>query len=230
MKKVGLLILALVIALGALGVGYAKWTDTVMINGSVQSGSILLGINDRGTNDPLGTFDKQCAPGRNPERKDVGSMVSTNVGDSLFTLDEIQFYKSIDETFTNVYPWYSARTVIRVANGGTVPVKIENIIFSGLNSSLENWMTFSWIITDENGITHPGSGCIGSLISSVNYIQIRGGSYITIDLTTCFIEESFGGLDPDTGEPIMVKLPQGVTATYNVQIIGSQWNEVREVD
>ena len=40
MKKIGLLSLALVLALGALGVGYAAWTDTITIEGTVNTGSV----------------------------------------------------------------------------------------------------------------------------------------------------------------------------------------------
>ena len=43
-KKIGLLALALVLALGALGVGYASWTDSVTIDGSVNTGTLDLQI------------------------------------------------------------------------------------------------------------------------------------------------------------------------------------------
>ena len=42
MKRIGLLGLALVLALGALGVGYAHWSDTIFINGTVTTGSLDL--------------------------------------------------------------------------------------------------------------------------------------------------------------------------------------------
>ena len=44
MKKIGLLSLALVLALGALGVGYAAWTDTITIEGTVNTGSVDLQV------------------------------------------------------------------------------------------------------------------------------------------------------------------------------------------
>jgi hypothetical protein len=44
MKKIGLISLALVLALGTLGVGYAHWTDTVFIEGTVCTGSVDLKI------------------------------------------------------------------------------------------------------------------------------------------------------------------------------------------
>ncbi|NQT31570.1 MAG: hypothetical protein HQ588_04475 [Deltaproteobacteria bacterium] len=44
MKKIGLLCLALVLALGALGVGYAAWTDSIDITGTVNTGSVEIDI------------------------------------------------------------------------------------------------------------------------------------------------------------------------------------------
>jgi hypothetical protein len=45
MKKIGLLILSLVFALGAVGVGYAMWYDTVYIDGEVNTGCVDLDID-----------------------------------------------------------------------------------------------------------------------------------------------------------------------------------------
>lgn len=49
MKKIGLLVLALVMALGALGVGYAAWTSSVSVNATVATGNVLIGIKDNGS-------------------------------------------------------------------------------------------------------------------------------------------------------------------------------------
>jgi hypothetical protein len=45
-KKIGLLALALVLALGALGVGYASWTDTIFVEGTVETGSVDIVVVD----------------------------------------------------------------------------------------------------------------------------------------------------------------------------------------
>ena len=42
MKKIGLVCLALVLALGALGVSYALWSDSLYLNGTVETGTIGL--------------------------------------------------------------------------------------------------------------------------------------------------------------------------------------------
>ncbi len=47
-----LLSLALIIALGALGIGYAAWTDTIHINGSVTTGTLDIDVG----NDYSGTL------------------------------------------------------------------------------------------------------------------------------------------------------------------------------
>lgn len=44
MKKIGLICLALVLGLGALGVAYAPWTDEVYIEQVVETGTLCIGI------------------------------------------------------------------------------------------------------------------------------------------------------------------------------------------
>lgn len=43
-RKLGLLLMVLVLALGSLGVGYAAWTDTITVNGTVNTGSVDLDV------------------------------------------------------------------------------------------------------------------------------------------------------------------------------------------
>jgi hypothetical protein len=46
MKRIGLLTMALVLALGSLGVAYAAWTDDIAIEGSVNTGDVNLNVVD----------------------------------------------------------------------------------------------------------------------------------------------------------------------------------------
>ncbi len=48
MKKIGLLVLAMIMALGALGVGYAAWTSSVNVSATVSTGTVQVGIKDAG--------------------------------------------------------------------------------------------------------------------------------------------------------------------------------------
>jgi hypothetical protein len=42
MRKIGLIILVLVLALGATGIGYAAWTDEIVVEGDVSTGNVCL--------------------------------------------------------------------------------------------------------------------------------------------------------------------------------------------
>ncbi len=46
MRRIGLLTMALVLALGSLGVAYAAWTDEITIEGTVNTGSVELNVVD----------------------------------------------------------------------------------------------------------------------------------------------------------------------------------------
>jgi len=237
MKKVGLLLLALVLALGALGVGYAKWTDTVTINATVNTGTVILGIVDNGTSDdgvldvaPLPLIevahlgsDPQCGPGTNTEFKNVASTVSTNgAAKTGCTLA----YQSVTETFTNVYPYYSPTLYLTLKNCGTVPVKISNLAAyyhaPATNPvDLVPWMFFSITGLDEDGIPFgPITGDITAIVPALSGLQIRGGGTIQVNMNICFEEwNSTNHIDANL-------LPQNSNATYEIVITAAQWNEV----
>jgi len=221
MKKIGLLLLALVIALGALGVGYAKWTDTVTISGTVNTGTLILGIKDLSTNDPKGTLDTLCAPEPNvpagTERKDVGMFVSTN--GAVKTGCE-GYYANIIENMTNVYPGYYGESTIELKNCGTVPLKIEDISLTAISGDLTPWMLFKWSVTDENGNEYgPYSGNIQALETALVGQQIAGGKTVEFVVGICFQEWAV----IDDKDVIM---PQKANMSFSLRFTGSQWNEV----
>ena len=46
MRKISILLLVLVLALGSLGVAYARWSDTVLISGTVNTGDVDINVID----------------------------------------------------------------------------------------------------------------------------------------------------------------------------------------
>jgi hypothetical protein len=52
MKKFGLICMAVVLALGTLGVGYAMWSDTVTVYTTVMTGNVNVEIVGQKSNDP----------------------------------------------------------------------------------------------------------------------------------------------------------------------------------
>jgi len=137
MKKIGLLSLALVLALGTLGVGYASWTDQITIDGSVSTGSVCLCITESGVGAPFsadacgsGHLDanglgSDCGPpivfgdGQPAELKDVACTDVTWVD-----------CDTLEVVVTNGYPYYAAAVDFELCNCGTVPVKLWKVTVS----------------------------------------------------------------------------------------------------
>lgn len=46
MKRIGLITLAMMLAVGSLGIAYAAWTDTITIDGAIETGTVDLVVDD----------------------------------------------------------------------------------------------------------------------------------------------------------------------------------------
>jgi len=130
MKKIGLLCLAIVLALGALGVGYAAWTDTIYIDGTVTTGVAKICIDETKPITQLDTgLDHHavttCEPfsidyaGQGDDPKDVGNTTVTRL--DCDTLEVI---------VNNAYPCYYNHIDFWVVNRGTIPLKIWKAVIS----------------------------------------------------------------------------------------------------
>jgi hypothetical protein len=96
-RKVGLIVLVVVIALGVLGVGYAAWTQTLTITGTVATAK--FDVNFTGNTTP-------AAP--------TGGTVSSSIADP----------KAATLGVTNVYPGYSGDWTFTVTNSSSIPVSV----------------------------------------------------------------------------------------------------------
>jgi hypothetical protein len=118
MKKIGIFCLALVVAIGALGIGYASWTDSIFINGTVNTGSVDIDVvavsgstiwKDTDPGEPLNNMhvyrwlDNATVPGRvaeigtNPESVPTSFVVAWAETEYIDD-DEIAI------TFNNAFP------------------------------------------------------------------------------------------------------------------------------
>jgi hypothetical protein len=155
MKKFGLLCLALVLALGAVGVGYAMWTDTIWIDGTVQTGSVSLGIeadsyaevNSCPASEYAATPDRNwsgwvytigvegCPPNyrfatRPCTDKDVAWVTFTAMqADGTVILNPsapgAPVIERLKVTIHNAYPHYLAWITFHIYNAGTIPLHIQ---------------------------------------------------------------------------------------------------------
>jgi len=129
MKRIGLLALALVLALGALGVGYAAWTDTITITGTVNTGSVdLQVVNYSGTwvykvvenkdyPDEIWVYHGWAtvpfAPPAGAIEPAVAYAVALPDGEDAVVV-----------TFSNAFPLEALTADILVHYDGTIPVKV----------------------------------------------------------------------------------------------------------
>lgn len=105
MKKIGLISLALVLALGLGGVGYATWADVLTITGTVNTGTVSAVLSTGACSDD--------------EVKDVSSI-------SCVLTDP----KTLTVTVTNAYPSITYTCEFDVHNTGTVPVILKPVVIN----------------------------------------------------------------------------------------------------
>jgi hypothetical protein len=138
MKKISLICLALVLAMGTLGVGYASWTDTVYIDGTVDTGEVCVWFGpSAGVDDPYAP-PPYIPPEPPPDMRDWNTTEGENFPDRVYRVDKNVGWgdavvsvdrKTMTVTFSNVYPCYYNHVGFWIYNCGTVPVKIQKFIF-----------------------------------------------------------------------------------------------------
>lgn len=135
MKKLGIISLILLIALGSIGVVYANWSQTLTGTANVYTGSFKADItqaitDDTGTgsyqghNDPstAGTYSSGAWSGTNPVSQDVAYMTvsaSASGGQAGNPVD------TLTVTVYNAYPGYFGTVYFVVSNDGTIPMNIS---------------------------------------------------------------------------------------------------------
>lgn len=173
MRKIVLISLALVLALGGLGVGYAAWTDEVTVSGSVTTGEVCLEWVQIGLGD-------DC-----PHGPDAGGLWTTgNLDDNLdylnwnpatpWVIPSIPVDKNVActdysivgvgndtllVTIYNGYPLYYVDLQVHLHNCGTVPLKIQGFQITPVNFTMADaaWMPNNggpvWVrITENTGV------------------------------------------------------------------------------
>ncbi|NQT31569.1 MAG: hypothetical protein HQ588_04470 [Deltaproteobacteria bacterium] len=215
MKKFGILCLALVIALGALGVGYAAWTDTVFITGTVNTGELCMAFADcnlldddqpvnPGGDYPTANPDYTCNNGFAFETEEGYFWeLDKNVawGEQLISQDG----KTLEVTLHNAYPCNFNELGFYVLNCGTIPLKIDHILING--------QPFS---------------------TGVPYVQIDFNQDGYYDFEIQWGNNWGAQIDPDGRSPefsfwmhTLQPCPQDQldTLTFTIEIVGVQWNE-----
>jgi hypothetical protein len=224
MRKIGLLALALVLALGALGVGYAHWTDTVFIEGQVCTGEVDVGLDPDRISEiddcPDQNWDGwfydgftiSCPNGYHftgigdaPEGKCPATVVFNTTdenGDGCVDILEV--------TIQNAYPHLLVHLSIYVCNCGTIPVILQTPIITQSDFLLIEY-------GDNIGVQlHPGECKEISLY--VGVVQNRGYFADPTDPSTWTVDDESQDLLP------MNSCDEGVEdITFTIEIPAEQW-------
>ena len=168
MKKLGLLILVVVMALGALGVGYANWSQDLEIGGSVTTGSLQIGVhNTDATDNAFG--DTQ-----------VTSMDSVTARGSIGDED---FFAAVSESATNAYPGYSATCTIDIGNTGSVPVALNDVNLTGFTGDAEAILAAA---SFSGTIGETAFAGYDDMVTTLQAVTLDPGQKVTLVLTMTF--------------------------------------------
>lgn len=214
MKKIGLLCLALVLALGTLGAAYAAWTDTVVMRQTVNTGTLEVGI---------------FAVQQHTEEKDICTVNVTHGNwefnkevnpvppGTLFGSGTYAFYESATIAIGNFYPSFTILEDYVIGVGGTVPVKLKVTPTIVDPDGVYDNMTLSWSIYKVSGGVWTqlvaGNGVASEqfevIIGRLEGLQLHGCDVLIIWLD----------------KYLMQSAPQGKSASLTLSVEAIQYNK-----
>lgn len=202
--KFGTAFLALALALALTGAGFAAWTDTLTIEGNVDTGELDWEFS-RGVFTHMDHgLDWNCDPDFTNVRqvdKDVGSTTGQFKDTDADGDDD-----TLEVTLDNVYPCYYEHIAFWVHNNGTIPLIIEKIIISSDYETHEFYELPCLVDLDLDGDDEPD-------------LNLNWGNNFGVQLHPC--------VEANMSFDLHVKqdAPQGESLSFTIEIIAVQWNE-----
>jgi len=222
--RFGAIFLALTLCLSLTGAGFAAWTDTVTINGTVTTGELCLEITACSLIDEIPSppyyegqpplCDYTCNPGFTPDPvtglqfwhsdKNVGW------GEQVLVDSDGDGYKdTLNVTLWNTYPCYFNSLSFYVHNCGTVPVIIQKVIITVNSVEYEYDYNYFYAALD---LSNNGN----------DDFEIYWGDHIGSQIEPCETPEiSFWMHVLQDEDPAF----QNGSFSFSIQVVGIQWNE-----
>jgi len=215
MRKFGLLLLAVVLALGTMGVGYAMWSEDLYIDGTVMTGELDWEFESFKITDYFDPVDYPNVSDWNVAPGFVGPpyLSGKNVGWAEGVLvdgpDGDGDMSQLNLTFHNVYPCYYNSINVYPISTGTVPIIFSEAIIESDYSGPYTWTGYPY---DQVQLDITGDG--------LNDIEFQWGNHIGTQIHT--------GDDPPEVSfniHILQTAEQGATGTFSIRMVGIQYNE-----
>ena len=151
MKKLSIISLVLVVAIGLMGAGYALWSDVLYLNTTVETGSIGLAWSQGQPSDD--------------ETKDVSEATCSIVGNTLTI------------TVTNAYPCVTYTIPIDLHVTGTIPVHCTFLRVANVNQGLDLDPYVTLPLWDVEQL-HPGDpDLVGNVIIHLDNTALQSSTY-----------------------------------------------------
>jgi len=166
--KPGVVFVAAIIALTGIGFGYAHWTETLTLTGTVETGELEL------------EWSCECWD-NDDELKDIGK-ITCSIEEDTLTI-----------TVTNAYPCYEVGGTIDIENAGTVPAVLtgyeivppDDVTYEYNSDTGEITLYYEGDVMATGSITFGGDSL--EQIDNVAYI------YFTIHFTNPGLPENWEG-------------------------------------
>ena len=233
MKKIGLLSLALVLALGALGVGYASWTDTIFLEGKVCTGSVELEIIDcsntwiwkmegdgifveKSWDSMLPEDEEPIPPGVPSPLEGSVALVAWADADDTSTAER----KEITVNFGNAFPCANLTADFLVHYAGSVPAMVDVELTGWTDANPNNGVDDCALLAPYATVTfytlldtYPGTGPVVEYIDEEITdcpLQMHYCDYVYCEMT----------LDLDQLDEL-----EDLCCNFTAEIKATQWNE-----
>jgi hypothetical protein len=213
MKKIIFIAMALVLALGTLGVGYAMWSDTVTIQTNISTGSVdidIVGQLELDTYPPNGVYYPTTTPDWTTNDGFVGGFWQLDKNVSWATSTFTEDFVTVN--LYNTYPSNFNMVSIYVSNMGTIPVII--------------WKTDIWKGTDTSG--PPDWTLLNSQYLAMDFDTPANGADIEISYGDNFgvqIEPGDNSLEMSYWIHTLQAAGQDQDYTWTMKITAVQYNE-----
>lgn len=219
--KFGSVFLVLALALGLTGAGFAHWSQTLYVEGDVDTGSFNVGWTE------LTCVEKHRDPitGFKVDGEYLGKDVGSVEGHwEILKEDPItgkRGYEKILVTIDNAYPCYQVHVIVAVENLGTVPAHFTEILVTGRDETDGEDLGFEWLsgFQYEKGFFWDDYDADGVYDPDEEIINLEVVNFVCNQLDPC--HNTKGEFDFHFKQEI----EQGHTYTFEVQLVAVQWNK-----
>lgn len=240
----GMLALALVFALGSLGVAYAAWTDSIVVTGTVETGTVDIDI--AGCSSTF-VYKVPGAPDTGWGLETVYHYIYGNVdfpppGGTLIAsaVSTYSFDPDADiatMTFTNIFPCIDFKADVLLEYVGTVPAKIEFAAISAddpMDEVIQALWDLGEISKDGDPMTEGDGIWIDAYVSTDDGnnwtyyddlfgIQLHQGDFVRI-----ILHAHIPQITDEPGNPLDQSNIGDISLDFSGSVNVIQWNEFLE--